>query len=246
MEKILIHSYKGGTGKTTIALNTASLLANHNKVLLVENDFMMPFFFAIFKREPKFYFNDFFNGTAIFEDIIVPEIMSNLDVVFTNKKFDPNEKIMGSDQEWFFSALETLMEEFGKLEAKYDYIIFDTPPGWHLIVVNLIMLSTKAILILRPNSFAVEGTKRMIEIIYKRSRPMRNWDVCLMFNQVPEIDMKADLDRWAGEFQEDGIKYLGHISCSCNNSYQMAHETAIFSPDHTFNQELQNALNKLL
>jgi MinD-like ATPase involved in chromosome partitioning or flagellar assembly len=33
MEKILVHSYKGGTGKTTVALNAASLLARDSKIL---------------------------------------------------------------------------------------------------------------------------------------------------------------------------------------------------------------------
>lgn len=246
MEKILVHSYKGGTGKTTIALNTSSLLANNNRVLLVENDFLMPSFFAIFKQEPALHFNDYFNGNASLEEIIVRDVKPNLDAIFTNKKFDPNEKIMGSDQGWFLAKLETLMEDFGKLETKYDYVIFDTPPGWHLIVVNLIMLSSKAVLILRPNSFAVEGTKRMVEILYKRARPMKSWEVYLLFNQVPEIDMAADLDKWAGEFQEEGIKYAGNISCSCQNSYQMAHEATIFPPEHEFNRSLQESLERLL
>lgn len=35
MEKILVHSYKGGTGKTTVALNIANILSHHNKILLL-------------------------------------------------------------------------------------------------------------------------------------------------------------------------------------------------------------------
>ncbi|MHA2295691.1 MAG: MinD/ParA family ATP-binding protein [Candidatus Hodarchaeales archaeon] len=246
MEKILIHSYKGGTGKTTIAINTAGLLSRDKKVLLVENDFLMPSFYDIFKRDHKYYFNDYFNNYASFDDIIINEIRPNLDAIFTNKKFNPNEKVMGSDQEWFLTTLETLMEDIAALKGMYDYIIFDTPPGWHLIVVNLIMLSSKAILILRPNSFAVEGTKRMIDILYKRAKPMRSWEVFLLFNQVPEVDMMVDLDKWSSEFENEDIRYAGHISCSCNNSYQMAHEATIFPPEHEFNRELQKALEILL
>lgn len=32
MERILVHSYKGGTGKTTVSINVAALLATKNKV----------------------------------------------------------------------------------------------------------------------------------------------------------------------------------------------------------------------
>jgi len=245
MEKILVHSYKGGTGKTTVAVNIANLLSLKNQVLLIENDFMMPSFFNIFNREPNAYFNDYLNGIVNFDEVIEYEVKSNLDVIFTNKKFDPNERIMSSDQEWFLAILGRMMEDFKKIEEKYDYVIFDSPPGWHLIVVNLIMLSTKAILLLRPSSYAVEGTRRMIEILYKRAKPMDNWDVFLLFNQVPEIDMKTDLERWAGEFQNDRIKYVGYISCSCDTSYQMVHETMIFSAEHKFTQALQNSLSIL-
>ncbi|MFX0182299.1 MAG: tyrosine-protein kinase family protein [Candidatus Hodarchaeota archaeon] len=245
MEKILVHSYKGGTGKTTVALNIASLLSQSSKILLIENDFIMPSFFNIFKLEPDVYFNDYLNGNANFDDVIQHEVKSNLDVILTNKTFDPNERVMGSDQEWFLNILGRMIEDFKALEDNYDYVIFDSPPGWNLIVVNLIMLSTKAILLLRPNSYAVNGTKRMIEILYKRVKPMGSWDIYLLFNQVPEVDMKSDLERWAREFQKDGINYAGYISCSCNTSYQMAHEATIFSSDHEFNQALQNSLNIL-
>ncbi|MFX1283530.1 MAG: tyrosine-protein kinase family protein [Promethearchaeota archaeon] len=245
MERILIHSYKGGTGKTTVALNIANILSHHNKILLIENDFKMPSFFYIFKREPNLYFNDYLIGNANFNEIIECDVKSNLDVIFTNKSFDPNEKVMGSDQEWFLIILERMMGDLKALEDKYDYVIFDTPPGWHLIVANLIMLSNKAVLLLRPNSYAVNGTKRMLEVLYKRARPIGSWDVYLLFNQVPEVDMKAELERWAGEFQKEGIKYAGYISCSCNTAYQMAHEAMIFSLEHKFNQALQKALNTL-
>ncbi|MFX0015291.1 MAG: ParA family protein [Promethearchaeota archaeon] len=243
MEKILIHSYKGGTGKTTVAVNIANILSKDHKILLIENDFMMPSFFDIFKRDPDTYFNDYFNGNATFDEVIQHEVRSNLDVVFTNKKFDPNEKVMSSDQEWFLSFLKQMIGDLKTLEKKYDYIIFDTPPGWHLIVVNLIALSNKAILLLRPNSYEVNGTKILIEILYKRAKPITSWEVYLLFNQVPEVNMKTDLERWTEDLKKDGIKYAGQISCSCETAYQMAHETKILDLEHEFNKSLQNALN---
>ena len=246
MEKILIHSYKGGTGKTSVALNMAALLASKFRVLVIENDFMMPSFFAIFNHEPNLYFNDYLNGTANFNDIIVTNMRPNLDVIFANKIFDPNEKVMSSNQSWFMDTLERLMKDINNLEGKYDYIIYDTPPGWHMIVINLIMLSTKAILILRPSSYAVSGTKRMIEILYKRAKPVKTWDINLLFNQIPKVKMESDINKWVQEFQKEGIKYAGQIACSCETSYRMAHEATIFPADHEFNRSLLVAMNKVL
>jgi MinD-like ATPase involved in chromosome partitioning or flagellar assembly len=246
MEKILIHSYKGGTGKTTVALNTASLLARDNRVLLIENDFLMPSLFYILMNEPDIYFNDYFKGDATFKETIVCDVRPNLDVIFTNKDFDPNEKIVSSDQNWFLSQLKTMIQDLDALKDQYKFVIFDSPPGWHLIVINLIMLANRAILLLRPNSFAIDGTKRMIEIIYKRAKPMNSWEIYLLFNQVPEIDMRTDIERWTGELKQKGLKYAGSISCSCDTAYQMAHEAMILPEDHRFNIALQAALDKIL
>jgi MinD-like ATPase involved in chromosome partitioning or flagellar assembly len=246
MEKILVHSYKGGTGKTTISINVAALLSSDNRVLLIENDFMMPSFYNIFKYEPKLYFNDYLNEQANFDEIIVPNLKSNLDVIFTNVNFNPNEKVMSSDQSWFFATLKKMMKDFEALEGTYEYIIFDTPPGWHMIVINLIMLSNKAILILRPNGYAVAGTKRMIEILYKRAKPLKNWEVYLLFNQIPErADFNPDIEKWSAEFHQAGIKFAGEVPCSCEISYQLAHETSIFPDDHEFTKALNLALKKI-
>ncbi|MFW9906523.1 MAG: ParA family protein [Candidatus Thorarchaeota archaeon] len=245
MEKILVHSYKGGTGKTTVAVNIACLLSLKHQVLLIENDFMMPSFFDIFNCEPNAYFNDYLNENASFDEVIEQEVKPNLDVIFTNNKFNPNEKVMSSDQDWFLSTLKRMIVSLNPLEKKYNYIIFDTPPGWHLIVVNLIALANKAILLLRPDSYEVNGTKIMLDILYKRAKPMGSWDIYFLFNQVPEVEMKVDLDNWAGELQKEGMKYVGYISCSCNIAYQMAHKTKIFGVEHEFNQKLKNVLNIL-
>lgn len=245
MEKILIHSYKGGTGKTTVAINLASTFSHDNKVLLIENDFSMPSFYNIFKHEPEYFFNDYLNDRVNFKKIIAPEVRPNLDVIFANKNFDPSEKITGSDQEWFLELLKRLMKEFRTIENDYSYVIFDTPPGWHMILVTLITLSDKAILILRPNTYEVLGTKRLIEILYKRAKPMLSLDIYLLFNQVPEVDMSKDLEQWAGDLHEGGITYAGFIPCSCDTSYEMAHERNIFPFDHLFNKSLKQVIETL-
>ena len=242
MERILIHSYKGGTGKTTVALNLAGILAQKQKVLLIENDFMMPTFFSIFEHDPQFFLNDYLDKQVEFTDIIVKDLKPNLDIIFASKTFDPSSKVMSSDQKWFLQVLERMMRDLERLTGTYDYIIFDSPPGWHMIIINLILLATKAILILRPNKYAVEGSLRMIDSIYKRTKPLRSWEVFLLFNQIPQVEMKTDVEQWAQKFIELGITLAGQIPCSCETSYDMAHQVTIFPSDHEFNQSLNKAL----
>jgi MinD-like ATPase involved in chromosome partitioning or flagellar assembly len=47
MDSILVHSYKGGAGKTIVSVNLANQLKEvyNKKILLIEIDFKMPSFF---------------------------------------------------------------------------------------------------------------------------------------------------------------------------------------------------------
>src|ERR687885_587742 len=69
---IAFHSYKGGTGKTTIAANLAALLAKKgNRVFLLDLDVYAPSLHSYFDKNPKRWINDFLNGSAEVGDIIM-------------------------------------------------------------------------------------------------------------------------------------------------------------------------------
>jgi len=60
MKTIAIHSYKGGTGKTSIAVNLAVIYAIKGKnVCILDYDFRAPSLQIAFKEKPRFWLNDF-------------------------------------------------------------------------------------------------------------------------------------------------------------------------------------------
>ena len=62
---IAFHSYKGGTGKTTLACNSGALLARKGyKVCLLDLDIYAPSFQSYFEREPIVGINDFLNSNV--------------------------------------------------------------------------------------------------------------------------------------------------------------------------------------
>src|SRR3954453_9896974 len=78
---IAFHSYKGGTGKTTIAANLAALLAKKGyRVFLLDLDVYAPSLQSYFDIDPKRWINDFLNGTAEVGDIIM-DVTSAIDEI---------------------------------------------------------------------------------------------------------------------------------------------------------------------
>jgi chromosome partitioning protein len=82
---IAFHSYKGGTGKTTIAANLAALLAKKGyRVFLLDLDVYAPSLHSYFDKNPKRWINDFLNGTAEVRDVIMDVTSAIEEISLTN------------------------------------------------------------------------------------------------------------------------------------------------------------------
>jgi septum site-determining protein MinD len=67
MTKIIaVHSYKGGTGKTSMSVNLAASFAKAGKkVCVFDLDFRAPSLFAILKaQDVEYWFNDYLNNSC--------------------------------------------------------------------------------------------------------------------------------------------------------------------------------------
>jgi chromosome partitioning protein len=81
---IAFHSYKGGTGKTTLACNSAAALAKKGfNVCLLDLDLYAPSFQIYFQKEPNKGINDFLDTNARVEDVMVDvtDIINNVKIV---------------------------------------------------------------------------------------------------------------------------------------------------------------------
>ena len=77
-ECIALHSYKGGTGKSTIASNISALLTfRGNNVLLIDMDVYAPTLQTYFDKDPEKWINDFLFNASDFDQVIY-----NVDSVF--------------------------------------------------------------------------------------------------------------------------------------------------------------------
>ena len=190
---IAFHSYKGGTGKTTIGANFAALLARKGyRVFLLDLDVYAPSLQTYFnEKKPKKWINDFLFGNAEVDDILMdltPTIRNygNSNISSSPSSTDkPNGKLMAgfsnSKREEIYKLESGGKQENSKMQLlrKFillreqllsshdaDYIIIDTSPGIRYWSINALAVADILFLTLKMDELDVEGTKTIAQEIY--------------------------------------------------------------------------------
>jgi chromosome partitioning protein len=185
---IAFHSYKGGTGKTTIAANLAALLAKKGyRVFLLDLDVYAPSLHSYFNMNPKRWINDFLNGSAEAGDIIVDvtskvgemasaaaeteKIKGKLWLGFSSPRKEEIYRLEGGSGKQETSKIQ-LLRRFILLREQLislhdaDYIIIDTSPGIRYWSINALAVADTLFLTLKMGDLDIEGTRKMAEEIY--------------------------------------------------------------------------------
>ncbi len=228
---IAFHSYKGGTGKTTIASNCAALLAKKGfKVALLDLDVYAPSLLAYFQREPRKWLNDYLLGNAEVNEVMTPvtdiieeyarkyenstEIKGKLWIGFCSVKKEEIYKIESGTSESSKSQLRRFILLRDSLIRDYDldFVIIDTSPGIRYWSINALAVADTLFLTLKMGDIDVEGTKRLASEIYG-SLTKYGTRSFLLFNRVagyctPTHTQGPDL----GKIAEDTVLIDGFAS----------------------------------
>jgi len=187
---IAFHSYKGGTGKTTLAANLAVLLARRGyRVSLLDLDVYAPSLQAYFEITPANWINDFLADNADAENILV-DVTSTLDGLahgnsrsgnsgqknggrlllgFSNPKKEEIHKLEGiggkQDKLQLLRKFIQLREELISTH-NIDYVILDTSPGIRYWSINALAVADRLFLTLKMGDIDIDGTIKMANEIY--------------------------------------------------------------------------------
>ena len=183
---IAFHSYKGGTGKTTLAVNLSANLASKGyNVLLIDMDVYAPSLYVYFNIQPKKWINDYLNDKIAFCESIYdfthvmneynsgPQIKENVGsfhTVFSNpskQEITDLDSIMRKDSSKSQMLKKMLfLKETSMTEVDYDYMILDTSPGIRYWSINSLAISDIIFLSLKMDNIDVEGTKHLAMDVY--------------------------------------------------------------------------------
>jgi MinD-like ATPase involved in chromosome partitioning or flagellar assembly len=271
---IAIHSYKGGTGKTTIAANSAALLVKMGKrVAILDLDVYAPSLHNYFKINPKKWINDFLDNNADINEAIVDLTDTHLRQLkevshsegrlftgFSNPSRDAIFKFeMGNGTDYWkkqFRKLVFLREQIiTKLDT--DFIIIDTSPGIRHWSINALSIADKLILTMKMDDLDIEGTKKLLFEIYTTFVRFGAISYILL-NRVsgyciPGATIDSDTEKSQDHrivleelHKETGANSLTPLPCYCDIQFSPREFlTVINNPNHPFSLKLKKIISEM-
>lgn len=251
----VFHSYKGGTGKTTIAANLAAMYVQRGKnVCMLDFDFRAPSLHFLFETKPKpgTWLNDFLNGKCSIADVLYKVNIHNegkLAVGFADPSSDAMWDMTRKDRKWWANILHLLLDAKRTIlkDLGFDFLVFDTSPGVQYSSMNALAVSDMVVLTLKRDEFDVEGTKELVEGFHeklgRRTAMILNKVLFHPYGQVSGGEEKSLSERVRAKF---GFPVLGVIPCFCDLSIDGSQLLyALKKPDHPFVKRLSVIADKI-
>jgi len=240
---IAIHSYKGGTGKTLLAVNLATAYARiGSKVCVLDLDFRAPSLQSIFKLDgSEYWLNDYLNGACEISKVLfdyTPQCRCSgkMLVGLANPATEALRDMSAKDRKWEMRALGRLLSLKNTLlnDMELDYLIFDTSPGLQYSSINAIVSADVVLVVSTIDASDIEGTRRMTHELYDLFEKKTG----ILMNKVPLEFLSSPVERDSvyKRFESmHALPVLKVIPCFCD--VLRAGGSKIFVrdlPDHPF------------
>lgn len=266
---LAFHSYKGGTGKTTLITNLAALYANQGKkVCLLDFDLYAPSLGMYFRKKPTTFLNNLLRGdldrpngevdvASVVTDVS-PELglKGKLLIGFASpSKEDISDIEFQHDQKWQLRAIKRFQSFKNQLFEEYeiDCLLLDTSPGIRYWSINTLAMANMLFLVMKTSDMDIEGTKKMVSDIYDVLIRYGKSKYFIILNKIPEVASPnglwpdaAEL-AWAEELQRDiGTQVVGSIPCFCDIQFSK-HEFlfAVKHPNHLFSKKVLDLAERI-
>lgn len=228
MSKILsIFNQKGGSSKTTSALNIATSLAKeNNKVLLIDNDGQGNSTYICLDIDED-EFDEVGHGTI--HELLVDKNVKASDVVYKSN-FEKIDVIPATVDHVYtdmriMAAMDNnriLLKKLQEIKQNYDYVVIDNPPAISLSVYNALMASDVVIAPIEASVFSAKGLKNLINLISDINDNRDNADKLKLLTFLAKVDNRKKVKNISTKKVLEevlGNAFIKEQSISMNTAY---------------------------
>jgi chromosome partitioning protein len=167
MRRIAFINEKGGTCKTTLAVNTAAWLARDRglKVLLVDLDTQGHAGKSLgldVRTLPRNVFHLLTDPSVHLEDVVQPSALAGLSVLPAYKEMADFPLVVANDER----RAHRLADRLAPAEAAgFDVIVFDAPPSMGITTRNILVAATEVVVPVGLTYFALDGCAEVADTV---------------------------------------------------------------------------------
>lgn len=205
VQVIAVTGGKGGTGKTTIAVNLATALAQAGRrVLLLDGDLGLASVDVLLGLTPVHTLEQVLSGEVQLEEIVL-RTAEGVSVI-------PAASGIARMAQLGSAGTAAIIRGFAALPGDHEILIIDTAPGLHVSVLDFCQAAQQQLIVLRNEPASLTDAYALIKLL-SRERQVNSFRVLVNMarNGAEAQNLFLRLQRVTDRYLEVALEYAGEI-----------------------------------